>query len=247
MSSLRQFPGTGRSRFGMLAAAGIAVVAVLAVILFVMSPRDGEAPGVPTASQPASQFRPPRPQPSASAAASPAVIPTTAPAGISWALVGQSAVPVSGTDGPAQVGGCRASGYAHTPVGALIAAAQISTRSGYSAGRQCWEPALTGQFVASADRDTLLGLLNNADAAGHPAAAPGELAQISGFRFVSYTGDTAVIGLIRRTPQGSHAQTTLTVQWADGDWKLVAPSGGQWPAITAALTSLAGTTPWGAG
>jgi hypothetical protein len=155
-------------------------------------------------------------------------------------------VPVSRTEGPANVAGCKASGYTRTPVGALIAAAQISARAGFSAGKACWEPALTSQFTASADRDSLLKLLTDAHAAGQKPAAAGELAQISGFRFISYTGDTAVIGLIRRTPQGSQAQTTLTVLWDGGDWRLAAPAGGQWPAITTALASLVGVTAWGA-
>jgi hypothetical protein len=70
---------------------------------------------------------------------------------------------------------------------------------------------------------------------------------VAGFRYLSYTDDAAVIGLVRRTPQGSFAMTTLTVRWVDGDWKLVAPPAGHWPAVTTTMTDLTGIVAWGAG
>ncbi|HCT79555.1 MAG TPA: hypothetical protein DGG94_14220 [Micromonosporaceae bacterium] len=220
----------------MLGAAVLAaLLALAAVVVFLMQP---DTAG-PTATPPIWTTSSP-PAPAAT------VIPTSAPSGITWSLVGQTAVPASATDGPAKVTGCKATGYAHTPIGALVAAVQISTRSGFYAGRSCWEPAITAQFVASADRDTLLGLLKQADVQGQPGAAPGELSQVAAFRYTSYTSDTAVIGLIRRTPQGSFAQTILTLTWIGDDWKLVAPAGGQWPAGTTSLSSLTGATAWGA-
>jgi hypothetical protein len=129
----------------------------------------------------------------------------------------------------------------------LIAAAQISTRAGFYAGRSCWEPTITNQFVVSADRDALLAQLKSAEQSGVPAAAPGTLAQIAGFRFTSYTGDTAVVGLVRRSPQGKFALTTLTVVWSDGDWRLVAPPRGEWTMVTnTEVSSLEGSIAWGA-
>jgi len=174
------------------------------------------------------------------------VVPSAAPAGVTWKLVGQVAVPFSASDGPAKATATQEFGFARTPVGALIAAAQISTRAGYSAGRDSWEATLLNQFVASTDRDTLLKILRDAAASGQQPAAAGELSQIAGFRYLSYTDDAAVIGLVRRTPQGTYAMTTLTVQWQNGDWKLVAPASGQWPSATSALSNLAGVVPWGA-
>jgi hypothetical protein len=172
--------------------------------------------------------------------------PTTAPPGVAWQLVGQVAVPASAVAGPNRVNAGRASGYAQNPVGALIAAAQLSTRAGYSAGRSNWEPTLLQQTVASTDRDALLTFLRSANASGVPQAGPGELSQIAGFRFYSYTPAVATVGLVRRTPAGAYSITTLTVRWLDGDWKLLAPPGGSWPAVTTPLLDLGGVAAWGA-
>ncbi|WP_280402953.1 hypothetical protein [Nocardia brasiliensis] len=51
----------------------------------------------------------------------------TPPRDLEWKLINGVRLPF-GADGPAQVDGPRAHGYAHTPQGALIAAWQISTR-----------------------------------------------------------------------------------------------------------------------
>jgi len=236
---------SGSTRWSPAFIAAIAVAAALAiaaVIVLLVLKDDNNPAAAPATTGPGTTASEPTSGPAAAAATPP----TAAPPGVTWTLVGQSAVPASASEGPTRMAGCVASGFAHTPTGALIAAAQISTRSGYYAGRSCWEPTITGQFTASADRDTLLTLLKDADAKGQPGAAPGELAQIVAFRFMSYTADTAVVGLIRRNPQGRLAQTTLTLTWADDDWKLVAPPGGQWPALTTTVTSLTGSVPWGA-
>jgi len=236
--------GKSRIPFAVWAAGAAIAVVVLAVLVFFVVPGSSTPTATPTTGgspAPGGVTRSPAPQVS-----SPAVIPTAAPAGVTWKLVGQLAVPFSSTDGPAKASATGAAGFAHTPVGALIAAAQISTRAGYSAGRDSWEPTLQNQFVASADRDGLLKVLRDAAAAGEHPAGPGELSQIAGFRYLSYSSDAAVIGLVRRTPQGTYAMTTLSVQWQDGDWKLLAPASGQWPSATSALSSMAGVIAWGA-
>ena len=226
----------------MLALAACGAFLALAAIIVVLQ-NDRNDP-VTTPAPNAATARAYPTQPSTSEARS--APPTAAPAGISWSLVGQAAVPVSASDGPARISGCIASGFVRSPVGALIAAAQISTRAGYYAGRSCWEPTITDQVTASADRDALLSLLRDADSQGQPDADPGDLAPIVAFRYLSYTSDTAVVGLIRRSPQGNLAQTTLTLTWVDADWKLAAPPGGRWPALITPLTDLAGAVTWGA-
>lgn len=242
MTSTQTSASTRRSPALIAVIAAAAALAVTAVIVLLILQNDNNPTAAPPTTGPSTAAAVSTSGPAAAAATPP----TAAPPGVTWALVGQTAVPASATEGPAHMSGCVASGFAHTPTGALIAAAQVSTRSGFYAGRSCWEPTITGQFTASADRDTLLNLLKDADAKGQPGAAPGELAQIVAFRYMSYTANTAVVGLIRRNPQGRLAQTTLTLTWANGDWQLVAPPGGQWPALTTTVTSLTGSVPWGA-
>jgi hypothetical protein len=175
----------------------------------------------------------------------PTTVPTVAPPDVTWQLVHQVALPVSRSAGPTLVTDTTASGYAHTPVGALVAAAQISSRSALHNGRAMWEATLTRQFVPSADRDTLLAALRTQP---DTPADPGELSQLSGFRFISYTPDTAVVGLVDRTPGATAAYyiTTLTLLWHDGDWRMVAPPGGSWTAASQKLTDQTGVVVWGA-
>jgi hypothetical protein len=234
-------PPPRHRRLLFVAAALILIVA--SVLLLVLLPHrrssDGE-PGV-SSNSPASKQSQPATRPSAGDSP----IPTSAPDSVMWKLVGQVAVPYSKTEGPTRLSGGTAAGYAHTPVGALIGATQINIRAGYSAGPSIWEPTLQQQFVASADRDALLQLLRQAKTDGQPVAGPGQLAQIAGFHFYSYTPQTATIGLVLRSPSGTYAILTLTVQWRDGDWKMVAPPAGRWPAVTTQPTDLTGVIPWG--
>jgi hypothetical protein len=176
----------------------------------------------------------------------PTKIPTKAPAGVTWQLVGQSAVPVSKTVGPRTITETTASGFAHTPEGALIAAAQLAIRGGYSAGRKSWEPTITKQFAPSADRDLLLtGLKQQPE----PTGQPGSLSPLTGFIYQSYTPDTAVIGLVYRSVNGggsSYFVVNHTVVWREGDWQLVAPPGGSWRSISRPTNDLVGVVEWGA-
>lgn len=211
------------------------------------------AAGVAIAVWPAPDRHQATPQPtdqppaaSTAGAGFPVTPPSTAPDGVTWQLVGQVAVPVSAKAGPKRVDGGTASGYTHDPVGALIAAGQISTRAGFSAGRQSWEPTIQQQFVPSADRDRLLAALRNAAAA---PAQPGELSQIAGFQYQSYTPDAAVVGLAMRAPAAGTPRyhiLSLTLLWRDGDWWMQAPPGGLWTSVNRAATDLSGVVEWGA-
>ncbi|GIJ28278.1 hypothetical protein Vqi01_34400 [Micromonospora qiuiae] len=176
----------------------------------------------------------------------PTTVPTAPPAGVRWELVGQTAVPVSSSAGPTRIADGTASGYAHTPEGALIAAAQLSARAGFDAGRQSWEPTIEQQFEPGTDRDRLLAALREA---GDAPAQPGELSQIAGFSYQSYTPDTAVIGLTMRAPGAGTSRyhvLSLTLRWRDGDWRMIAPPGGAWTSVNRQTTDLIGVVEWGA-
>jgi hypothetical protein len=169
-------------------------------------------------------------------------VPTRAPDGVTWQLLGQVALPYSATAGPYRVTKATASGYEHSPTGALIAVAQLVTRASSTSGRPVWEPTITDQFVPGADRDRLLSALR-----GQPddRPEPGELAQIAGFIYQSYSPDTAVIGLTMRGDKGFYVGT-ITTQWRDGDWRLIAPPGGSWASLVRRINDLTGVVEWGA-
>ncbi|MFI7510647.1 hypothetical protein ACIBSS_27900 [Micromonospora aurantiaca] len=229
------------TRPGFIASAALVLAVIIAAIIVAVSSlrNDGTgAPGAPAAS--------PTPTGSSTPVALPTTVPSTAPAGVRWELVGQNAVPVSESAGPSRISDGTAAGYAHTPEGALIAAAQLSTRAGYSAGRQSWEPTIQQQFEPGADRDRLLAALRGA---GDAPAGPGELSQIAGYQYQSYTPDTAVIGLVFRAPAAGTPRyhvLSLTLRWREGDWRMVAPPGGAWTSVNRQTTDLVGVVEWGA-
>jgi hypothetical protein len=234
MDSTRERPAWTRPGF-VLAAALMVLVVLAAVLLAVFHDRGGDngsaggtAPGVPGST--------------AAAGPEPTAVPTAAPDGVTWRLVGQLAVPFSADAGPRTVVEHTASGYAHTPVGALLAAAQLSARAGLAAGQASYEATIEHQFVPSRDRDTLLAALH---AAPQESAEPGEMAQIAGFQYLAYSPDTAVIALVSRG--GANLYTvTLTMQWRGGDWMMVAPPGGSWLSLSRQITDLTGVVSWGA-
>jgi hypothetical protein len=235
MDSTRERPAWTRPGF-VLAAALMVLVVLAAVLLAVFHDRGGDngsaggtAPGVPGST--------------AAAGPEPTAVPTTAPAGVTWRLVGQVAVPFSTSAGPRTVTATTASGYAHTPVGALIAAAQLSTRSGLDTGRASYDPTIEHQFVPSPDRAALLAALH---AAPQVSVDPGELSQIAGFQYVAYSPDTAVVSLVNRSGASNFYATTLTLQWRGGDWMMVAPPGGTWLSLDRQVTDLTGVVTWGA-
>ncbi|MFD3457914.1 hypothetical protein ACFWVC_37795 [Streptomyces sp. NPDC058691] len=189
------------------------------------------------------------PRPSADTPAAPSAdIIATAPPDVTWKLLPTSedgaseyygfAVPFSASAGPTRVSGGTAAGYAHTPTGALIAGAQLSARSGPSSERPSWEPTITRQFVPSPDRDRHLACLRGQAVLPEPVQK-GTLAQVGGFVCHSYTPDTAVIGLVLRSPTAQLGLIVLALKCRGNDWQMVAPPGGMW---TSVKRTLGGTT-----
>ncbi|WP_244881206.1 hypothetical protein [Micromonospora maris] len=217
---------------------------VLAGLLIAIFAPGGDAPDTSNGTSPPGQ--PPAAVTNTPDQALPTAIPSAAPDGVRWELVGPLAVPVSATAGPKQVTGTTASGFAHTPEGALVAAAQLALRSSYSLGEEYWRPTIERQFVPSADRDRLLAALDASDSA---PADPGAQSQIAGFSYQSYTPDTAVIGLVLRAPSAGAPRyhvLSLTLLWRDGDWRMQAPPGGAWVSVNRTTDDLTGVVEWGA-
>ncbi|MGC5033803.1 hypothetical protein [Micromonospora sp. DT229] len=230
------------TRPGFIAAAVLVALIVMAGLLIAILAPGGNDHDVvdgtpPPAQPPATTSTPGQPLPTA--------VPTAAPNGIRWELIGPIAVPVSDSAGPKQTTDTTASGYAHSPEGALMAAAQIMVRSSHTLGRERWEPTIEQQFVPSADRNKLLAELRAADTG---PADPGALSQIAGFSYQSYTPDTAVIGLVLRAPSAGTPRyhvLSLTLLWRDGDWRMQAPPGGTWLSVNRVTDSLSGVVQWG--
>lgn len=172
-------------------------------------------------------------------------VPTLAPAGVTWSLFHDSLLPMSATAGPARSEGEAVRCFAHTPVGALIATAQISTRYSFA---DDWELIVERSIAPGPERDAARTAHAAAEAATSRPASTGTVMQLAAFKFVSYTDDTAVIQVVRGTDDGLHLASALyTVKWVDGDWRLQVQAGGAPASMVQKESSVSGFAPWQAG
>jgi hypothetical protein len=156
---------------------------------------------------------------------------------VHWERFKGVAVPFSPAVGPLDVQGDIARCYAHTPRGALMAAVQISVRLDRST---LWQKIL-GQQVIAGEGKAAYARVRPTDR----VVPDKEAAQIAGFRIVSYTPQTAVVGTVSRDPaRGGRTARTTTVRW-DGDWKLAPTSEGSAGSAPQVVDSLSGYIFWG--
>ncbi|CNE62193.1 Uncharacterised protein [Mycobacterium tuberculosis] len=154
-----------------------------------------------------------------------------------WKRFKGVALPFSPSVGPLFVERDIAHCYAHTPRGALLAAVQISVRLDRSTR---WRKILEKQVVAGEGRTAYARVR----ASGEVVPAE-KAAQLRGFRIVSYTPQTAVVGTVSLDPvRGGRMARTTTVRW-DGDWKLVPTPDGHSGSAPRAVDSLSGYVFWG--
>lgn len=176
-------------------------------------------------------------------AAVPTTVPTTAPAGVTWSIYQTVALPSLPGAGPSKINGATATGYAHTPLGALLAVANEGFRYQLAPDTE-YKQAAAAMLSPGAGKDAWLRVR-----ADHPYGAGGaagidQLSQIAGFQFVSYTPSDAVIQIVNRNPNSTLQVGADHVMWVDGDWKFVpAPDGGQ-AANLQQVDSLAGFVAW---
>src|SRR5664279_3272737 len=183
----------GGRRWTGIAAIGFLIVVAVCVLIVVIG-RHGRGPG--------SAAAPPAAQPATPATPLPTAVPTTAPAGTTWTIYETVALPTLPGAGPAHVDGPIATGYAHSPLGALLAAANESYRYALAADGT-WRQAADAMLAPGAGYDAWLRVRS-----GHPYGPGGatggqSLAQIAGFQFVSYTPADAVIQVVTRDSSGN--------------------------------------------
>ncbi|WP_284977217.1 hypothetical protein [Arthrobacter sp. efr-133-TYG-104] len=219
-----------------ISAVVVAIIVALGIILALL-PRGGGTPtaepshsGSTTASIPASEAA------AASVCGLPSgdqAKPATTPTDTKWELVGKIAAPTAPTQygpGKTEANGLR-SCFAHSPTGALYAAANISVLSATGKARLVYEQLA----VPSPERDALL----NQPA---PQETSTVTAQIAGFQVRSYDSDRAVIVIAAKGSNGALVSVPVPLQWLSGDWKVVVPAtgstgGGQ-------ISDLSGFIPW---
>lgn len=174
-------------------------------------------------------------------------IPRAAPAGVTWSMFRSSILPLSVTVGPTRADGDVVRCFQHSPVGALIATAQISSRYAFSPD---WRNIMDQSLVPGSERDTVRASRENAATAAPTANSgrPGTVMQIAGFKFVSYADETAVIQIVRSTDDGAHLVSALyTVHWVGDDWRLQIQADGSEASMIQRESSLSGFVMWSAG
>lgn len=214
----------------------VAIIAALGIVLMLIPKGTGSPAPTPNANGTGTAGG----QPSATTAASVCGLPdgnqskpASAPSGTKWELVGKIAAPTSPTQfGPGQTdaNGLR-SCFAHSPTGALYAAANIAVLSSAGKTRLVFEDLA----VPSPERDALL-------AQPDPAPTSGTTAQIAGYQIRSYSSDRAVIVIAAKGDNGALVSVPVPLEWYDGDWKVLVPATGSTGG--AQLSDLSGFIPW---
>jgi hypothetical protein len=179
-------------------------------------------------------------------------VPTVSLSGLRWSDLYGVELPVSAQAGPHYTNSGMAAGFAHSPLGALLAAVNIGVRANAQWGPRIFTAVIRRQ-VTGPDAAALLA---NCEAAygqasqsrhvtgGQPLGTVDVTEE--GFRWVAYTPAAAILDLVSAGPgdQGStvRASTQIEAVWDGGDWKLVAPPGGDWGNAATGLSSLSGYT-----
>ena len=202
---------------------------------------------------PADPARPSRADPAHRApATSLAALEAGAGQGLTWVSFHGMQLPASPAAGPRDTRGGLASGFADTPRGALLAAINIGVRTAAQWGTAIFKPTITHQ-VTGPDATALLHAEETAYAqlraaahvrAGQPAGQ-GYAAE-TGYRFLAWSPAAATVDIATIGPAASGATvlaaTRIQVVWQRGDWRVVAPLGGNWANAATAISSPIGYT-----
>jgi len=169
-----------------------------------------------------------------------------------WADFHGVQLPSSPVAGPRVTSGGLASGFADTPLGALLAALNIGVRANAQWGPAIFGPEIQNQ-VTGPDAAALLASCQSAyDQASRAAHITGgqplgnAYVTEEAFRWVAYSPASATVDLVSAGPgsQGITVRAVTRIQavWNAGDWRVIAPPGGDWARSAARLSSLDGYT-----
>ena len=149
---------------------------------------------------------------------------------------GEGVLMVPDPDRPIEDDGFR-SCFAHTPTGAVVAAANLAAMGSYAPLR----PRFNREAIAPGPgRDAVL-------AKPLPqGGTDGVRLQLAGFRLLRYTGAQADLDLALLASTGQLFGATLFLEWAEGDWKARMGDDGSDLSSFGPISSLTGYVAWGA-
>jgi hypothetical protein len=176
----------------------------------------------------------------------------TAGQGLSWADFHGIQLPVSFQDGPHRTRDGLAWGFADTPRGALLAAINIAVRTAALWGPAIYQPTIRHQVTGpdaaallSADASDYAQLRAAAHVRAGKPAGRGYAAETA-YRFDAYSPADATVDIVTAGPGSGGttvlAATRIEATWRRGDWRVVAPPGGDWGNSATSVSSLTGYT-----
>lgn len=153
-----------------------------------------------------------------------------------WDYLGRVAVPSSPEAGPAEAAADGfPSCFAHTPTGALFAAANLTV---VSSTPELAKAHAEQMFADDARKAATVQRIQDA------APSQAQALSLAGFRVLDYDGDTATIDTAWRVGPTLLASTVMELRWEGGDWLVVPPA--EDAAAIVQLPNLGGYIPWNA-
>ena len=140
-------------------------------------------------------------------------IPAAAPSDLTWQPLNGALTPRSASAGPLQTTGPLQWCFAHTPMGAVMAANVIPR---HMSGPD-WRTVVDQQLVPGFARDYFMAMR---ESMGEDAVATRSTTTLAGFQVVKYTPKTATIRILARQAEAAYLSVDYTVDWDGVDWKL---------------------------
>ncbi|MEU2721471.1 hypothetical protein ACFW4X_24275 [Streptomyces smyrnaeus] len=165
--------------------------------------------------------------------------PTSPPKDVAWKRLDRTSVPTSPSAGPTRFNGPVWWCYAHTPMGAVMAAHGILSHMSSAD----WRTVAEQQLVAGDGKKQFISQRATVSQTEVENQEPGVY---SGFSVPSYSKKAAEVRLLIKSASGSLSATTVSMRWDGGDWKVKArPNGSLFSSATSAMSN-GGYVKWGA-
>jgi hypothetical protein len=178
-------------------------------------------------------------EPAATPATAPPTPQATAPLpDVRWVELAGVALPVSGTDGPWDLRDGLARGFSETQFGAALAAVHLVVRTSPSVGSVIARPTLETQVVGPNQPSLMNSVMEHAtDEEDRPATA-----RVVGYVPTYVSAGAASVDLVISSDElalrRQYLDVRVSLQWSDGDWRLVAPPQGDWATVTTGIDAL---------
>ena len=161
---------------------------------------------------------------------------TLPPDDLTWqVLESGKRIPVSASIGPRIADGQVLRCFAHTPMGAVLAAHVVPTQL----GERGWRTTVDHQVMAGTGRDVLAGRLGFAT-----PGTGGSHGSYVGYSVVTYAPEAAQVRLLVKTTAGQHVATVIDLRWDAGDWKIQPSRVGEVRTPAETVLANAGFTMW---